>query len=97
MVKCFCDFDLTLIFYILKEPIRNIQNFTLIDLVNEFRKMNSKSQYISTRDMSAIDTAGDAASLLIGILLTDLEKKDKRKPESPPVCVHINNNNYNNN
>jgi len=102
MVKYFCDFNLTLIFYILKEPKKieskfiNLTNFTLFELIDEVKKVNMSIDYSQdnrTRDVSKIDTAVDAASFLVGIIQTYLGKNKQQKLESPAgVHIVINNN-----
>jgi hypothetical protein len=98
MVKYFCDFNFTKNFYISKEPKKiqsefiNLTNFTLFELIDEVKKVNmpiGHSQDIRTRDVSNIDTAVDAASFLVSIIIqTYLDKNKQQKLESPP-SVHI--------
>ena len=58
---------------------------------------NDYSQDIRTRDVSKIDTAVDAASLLVGMVQTYLGKDKQKKLESPAGAVHIVINTNNNN
>jgi len=96
MVKYFCDFNLTLIFYILKEPKKaesEYVNFTLFELIDAVRTLNMSNDYsknILVRDASKIDTAVDAASFLVGIIQTYLGKKDSKESPAGINTININ-------